>query len=390
VSAIFIDETGRRHVFPDGTTPEEADSLMSGKQPAQAAAPVPQVNPIEREYRARQNAADMTEQYAKSPDLSVLPTAGGFVGGLVGKVGGYPGAVVGAGIGGGLGEGARQVFAGEPLSGPRMLGQGAAQGAYEAAGGALAKGAGKLARPLMRQALSPDKPTLRSFPKAVETALQRGIPVSQKGAKKAADLRGQSAAKLRALLTKAEASGTKHQTGDVTKRVAELLNDKATPDAEKMEILKQLLEFEGQHGKSIDPTLLKAIKKRYQGKASAALKAEKIAGPSSSLSGSGAFNRELARGAKQELERIPGVAKREAETQSLVGVSRAVDNALLSAPRHIELFKPTSWPHLSRNVESQIAIKLASPKWQALLQQSPRLAVALATMSAEQDATGGY
>ena len=377
---------GKRHKFPDEATPEQIKAALAGSS-APPMAMTPEFNPLVSAGR------DL-----KSRALGVLPTLGGFAGGIAGgiagatagPVGAYAGGVVGAAAGGAAGEGLREAASGEKLSPEGIALEGAGQGGWQAAGGLIAGGVGKLAKPLMHRALGTGKAVLSKHPKAIETVLAKGFTADAKGAAASKAARGSSAKTLEDLLSKAEASGIKLSTADVTKYVRERLRDKAIPSSEKAQLFRQLLEFRGDQGRKIAPSLLKEIKQRSQTIAKGT-----YTGDPSPESGRVLFNKELARGAKEQLETIPGVASQEAETQSLIGAHRAVSDAAMRPPRPFEIQRPGTYPVVgmlgSPAVTSRIALKMADPKFQEILRQSPRAAAELIQQllhTAEPDATG--
>lgn len=317
--------------------------------------------------------------------VAELPNIGGFAGGIGGAMlGGVPGGIGGAAVGGAAGEAAQQAILGHPLDAGRIATQGAAQGAYEVAGGAIAKVAGKAARPVMRRALGVGKSILKDFPDAVETTLKNRIPVSAKGAAKATRLREGSAAALTRLLEDASKKGTTFKTSEVTRHVKELLDNNALPDEDWKKLSKQLSAFVIQHGKSIEPTLLQDIKRLYAERASYATAIGKA------KSNKAEFSEAIAKGARRELEKIPGVAEQNRTTQSLIGAERAVQDAHMRAARPFEIHKPGSYPLVNNpHVTSRVAIVMADPGFQRLLKQSPRSAAFLLQLmqSDQPDAT---
>lgn len=332
-----------------------------------------------------------------------LPMIGGVLGGIGGGIAGAPagpwaaygGAVGGAGLGGAAGEAIKEVAQGDPLSGEKIVREGAWQGGSEAAGGAIARGANALARPIMRRALGVGKSIMKDFPDAVETTLKDKILATKSvlgGAGKATRLREESADALWSLLRGAK--GTKLKTADVTAEVRRLFAKPEIPTKVKAEIASQLSDFLKQHGKTVEPSTLKAIKTLYQQTSKAAMSAEKTSGPSLALSSQKLFARKLAKGAKTTLEQIPGVAEREARTQSLIGAERAVKDAVMKPPPALDLHRPGSWPVVgtltSPAVKSGVAVILADPTFQAAMRQSPRAAIEYMrriALSAESDAT---
>lgn len=356
----------------------------------------------------------------KGRALDALPTVGGIAGGLAFPEAGIPLMVAGAAGGGAAGETAKELANGQGLSPGAIAGQGALQGAYELTGQGLMRGAAKLAKPLMKGALRPTAAFLERFPTAVETALANKLPVTAGGVAKAQALRRASSQALLDLLEGARAGGTTFGAADVTRQARQLASNPALSDADQAAIRGQLAGFErryippqpppqvstvlDQYGKPvvlpqppveetrIDPVLLKQIKQRYQGIAKPIYKGA-ARDESMAASNRRDFAAALAAGAKQQLERIPGVAEQEAKTQALMGARSAVKRAFLSPPLRFELTRPGTYPgigSLQPALESRLAIALADPGVQAALRQSPRAAAALLSQlvySAPADAT---
>lgn len=385
MSQIVTTPDGQRHVFPDGATPAQIKAALASYGPP--------ASPASSGYAPPQIRPPMSLAPLAARSAQLLPSAGGFVGGLAGG-GEGPLSIGGASIGGGLGEGARQLLTGEPFS-PAAIGiRGAEQGAYQAVGGTLAKGAGMLARPVMRRALGVGKTILSNFPDAVETALSKGIPVSEGGAAKAMALRRESSQALGDLLAKEGAGGRKFNTAAVAEPVLKLLKSNVLPKADKTRIAGQLVRFLDEQGAEVSPALLKQIKQFYQARASSAYRAGRAGALSIAQENRGLFSKALASGARQQLETIPGVAAREGQTQSLIGAERAVKEAVMRPPRPFEIHKPGTYP-IANNpyVLSRVALTVNSPHFRALAKQSPRLAAAIVSQmiyTDQPDATSVY
>ena len=337
-----------------------------------------------------------------------LPTVGGTIGGLAGM--GTPARIPLAAAGGAAGEAAREALTGEPLSIENIGREGAWQSGAEAAGGLIARGAGALARPVMRSALAR---LPKGFPNPVETMLRERIPVSSGGLAKANALRSKSSAELQGVLTKAEAGGKTFAKSDVVSGVTRLLGKRSLRSTVKPGIEAELAEFLAQHPDEITPTLLKEIKSEFQGGSAGAFSAVMKKGSDTGSAASQRFAMALRGGAQRELEKIPGVAGIEARTQGLIGTGRAIESAINSPPRLVPhtlsglaggavgygvSHNPigaaagiaASEALTSRNAISRYALILNSRTFQALMRQSPRLAAEFihqATYSAEPDAT---
>lgn len=332
-------------------------------------------NPFQRGYNPGPTRA---QESGVGADLSILPAAGGFLGGLAGG-GEGPLAVGGATIGGGAGEGARQLFSGEPFSAKRIGLEAAGQGGAQAVGGLLAKGAGALAKPLMRRALAVGR-SLPGFSNTAETALQEGITASKGGLAKAQSLGEQSAQSLETMLAEARATGKTLNTRRVLQPVRNLLRSNVIPDEDKAAIMRKLVSFLGDKTARIDPLVLQEIK-QYWGQ-----RAKAIYAPAGRRLSNAAklavapFETALTTGSRQQLETIPGVASQNLRTQNLMGVERAVERAVTRHPGAIELHKPGSYlgPVLGgSHALSRAALMLNSPLFKAVLRQSPRAAAAM-------------
>jgi hypothetical protein len=412
--------------FPDGTPPDTIKAVMA------------------RHYGG---GAPRNGELFKTPPLTrrlatrfagVAPAVGGFVGGLGGTLaGGVPGAIGGAAVGGAAGEGFRQMYTGQGFS-PQEIGlRGAEQAGVEALGlatGGLVRAA---ARPLMRRAMSLGKPIAgevkvagRMFPDPVETALEKGVSVSPKGALKATELAKQSSRKLTELLLEAEQGGMKFKANDVVSQVKELLASPVIPVREKALIKRDLVDFLEQHGRkasvkkiatrdsrvldvygkpvqvaeevrekvtkpelpSMSPRLVAAIKRFYQNRAKAAYQRE---GPSIAQASRVRFSEAMAGGAQRTLEQIPGVAERNLETQRLLGLERAIKAQVQRPAPPFEVFRPGTYPMVSRllghDVLSTGARVLNDPRVVLFARQNPRLfALLVQQLSAKPDATEQY
>jgi len=291
----------------------------------------------------------------KNRALAWAPDVGGFAGGIAGALvgtaaggaGAFPGAVGGASVGGALGETVKRAGSGQPLDPGDIAGAGLQQGAYEVGGQVLARGALKLAKPLMKSAIRPGR-LLEKFPHIIEDAVVRATPVGG-GAAKAGAMRSASSDRLIELLNKAAQSGAEFSAADVTAQNRSMLKDLSIDPADRAAISRRtqafLRQFKpeqqppivspvlDQYGrqiitdspvpeeKKIAPVLLKKIKQRAQNKASNTLKAG-LGGSSTEM-----YPRGLAKGAQRQLETIDQVAKQEANTQRLIGLEEALKRA---------------------------------------------------------------
>lgn len=332
-------------------------------------------NPFQPGYNPGPTAA---QESGVGADIGILPAVGGAIGGLAGG-GEGPLAIGGATIGGGLGEGARQLFGGGPFSAKRIGLEAAGQGGAQAVGGLLAKGAGALAKPLMRRALAVGR-SLPGFSNTAETALQEGVAASKGGLAKAHRLGEESAQALEAILAEARATGKPLNTRRVLQPVRNLLRSNVIPEEDKAAIMRKLVSFLGDKTARIDPLVLQEIKQYWGQRAKSiySLAGRRLSGTAKLAIAP--FETALTTGARRQLETIPGVAGQNLRTQNLMGVERAVERAVTRPPRAIELHKPGTYsgPILGgSHALSRAALFLNSPLFKAVLRQSPRAAVAM-------------
>lgn len=386
MSQFVTTPDGKRHIFPDSASKEQIAKALSTYTKPQAAGfgGFPSAaNPY--------NPAGALDQL-RSRSMELLPTAGGMAGGLLGSVGGFPGAVAGAGVGGAAGEAAKQYLSGKQISPLSVGGSGLEQAAYEAGGRVLVGGATKLAGHLMKGALRPGT-LLRKFPDVIETALSERIPVSSTGAEKAKALRVASSKQLYGLLGKAKTAGQTFKTSDVIRHAQDLLNDPVLPSDAKTQIARELEQFIADKGVSVDPVLLKGIKRYAQANARPVYNAA-TSGDAIAQANRARFYAALGLGAKEQLETIPGVASAEARTKSLIGAQRATARAEMRSPNRLRLIEPTTYPILDAltgpNSASHVAIWMSSPWFKKIAAQSPRLAMAIAEQmtTAQPDVSG--
>ncbi len=363
MSQVYTDAEGTKHYFPDDATPEEIDAATAAPQ---LNAPGSNATPSDA----------MSEDSRKRILADSLPTLGGT---LVGMGAGYltgnlPGAVAGAFIGGAGGEGGREAVMGQPLSAKKMAQEGGWQGAYELGGGLAVKGLAKAAPMLARAALGTVKPIAKDAIDPAEVMLAKGLNTTRKGARAANATREASSDALFSTLEQAKAAGTTFKTSDVTREVKDLLQRKAGDAGDKRIILARLRSITRQYGSRIDPVLLKELKMREQAFAKSILEGDGI--PSTAQRARAQFADAFQKGAKRELEQIPGVAEREAQTQKLIKAQDAIDAAYKKAKPKLKLNEPGTYPLLKELVSTGNASRLANvlnhPTLRAFARQSPR------------------
>lgn len=355
--------------------------------------------------------------------LDQLPNAGGFVGGLVGKVGGYPGAILGASIGGGAAEGARELFAGEPLSASRMGQQGALQGAYEVAGGAIGHAAERLAHPLIRKSLGIVSTLARRYrmkPEQIaEIVLKNRLPTTMEGEAAAQGLadaariprnaaikaepgeisaRGLSGVAIRDAERKIGRPLTRVERRVLVSRVqAEadaILTDMthgAVPKAKPGTPAQPPSKLLNQHGQPAIPAKaatpppkskynfweVEQIKEVAAKRARPAYRAEQEA---LGVSADPVLSKQIASSARRKLSTIDGVKEQNVNIKEAMAAKSAIGGALTKAsgewtPLHIG---PVSVGlKIPREKLSHLALTLTSPGFQKYARQSPRAAAML-------------
>lgn len=287
--------------------------------------------------------------------VDALPTVGGALGGFAGGVGGtvagvgvggLPGAIGGATLGGATGEAAKQLInrlrgAPAPTSASEAaqgIGtEGAIQGASEVAGAGLGAAARVGGKALMENAVRPTMTLVREFPDVVDTIIANRLPVGRilpgiaKGSEQAAAKLGAAGRSVRALLAKAGQAGTTFTGSDVAQPVVDLVQDLAKQplgEAEQRRVAGMIQEFLDRHPGPLTPDAVKDLKQAAQAIAKPIYASASKGFPVTADQALGArFNSAIASGAKSSLETIPGVAAGEAQTQELIGATRALKSA---------------------------------------------------------------
>lgn len=204
-------------------------------------------------------------------------------------------------------------------------GEGVGQGAVR-----LAKDAGKL---IYKTALRPSMGLQREFPQVAEVGLREGIPVSQGGAAANEARLGASADEARQMISAADAAGAPPVT---TKEVAQQFGDVfkqgrnqaalGRPDP-RPAVLDRLQAFDAKNPNGIPLLRAQDLKSEAQDLASRAYRAQDLGHPITDLSA--ASDKAMASGLRQGIEaRVPGVAGVNAHTQELIGLKRALEDAL--------------------------------------------------------------
>lgn len=291
--------------------------------------------------------------------VNAIPAAAGAAGGVIGGiggtvagmgVGGFPGAVGGAALGGGAGEALKQLLnslRGAAVPASRMeaakeIGKaGATQGAMEVAGAGLGAGAKVVGKALMENAVRPTQTLLRDFPNVIDTLVSEHLPVGRflpgmaKGSVQAAEKLGAAAKSVKALLAKAGASGSTIDANAVANPVLQLVDDLAKQpigDAQEKQLANMLDEFMRRHPGPLTPLAVKELKQQAQAIAKPIYSAVAKGFPvTADQTLSARFNGAIASGAKDSLEKLPGVGAAvgagEKSTQDMIGAVRALKQA---------------------------------------------------------------
>lgn len=230
----------------------------------------------------------------------------------------------------------------------RMAIEGAKQAGLEGGGRVISGGARMLGRGLVDNAVRPS-PTLQAeFPEVIDTIVKERIPVGKglfdrtKGSQLAAQKLGNAGKALRALLAKAEQSGTRFSAEEVAQPVLSLVDDIAKQPlgkAEEERLSQMLWEFMDRHKGPLTPQAVKELKSRAQAIAKPIYRAQERGNVVTADQALGArFNSAIATGSKKTLETVEGVGKAEAKTQELIGATKAIKQAerkRLSGPAEV-------------------------------------------------------
>jgi len=293
--------------------------------------------------------------------VGLLPTLGGAAGGVIGGiggtvggfgVGGVPGAVAGAGLGGITGESLRQLI--QKLRGVEPPGtamdaatdlakEGGLQAVYELGGQGLMRGASAAGRSLIENAVRPPIGLVKEFPNVMETIVKNRLPVgrglvplpgAKSGSQQAKALLQKSGATTRNLLKEAGEAGTTFEPQQMAaKQISDLaasVKDQPISGPDLKRLSTMVLTYLDEHGAAMTPQAVKDMKRAAQTIAKPVFKAQQAGGGVSADQALGArFNEAVASGAKDALETIKGIAASEAQTQSLIGATRAIRQAEL-------------------------------------------------------------
>lgn len=277
--------------------------------------------------------------------VDALPMIGGAVGGLLGTAGGLAGAVGLAALGGAGGEAWRQNInrlrgKSAPSSATEAAKdiaiEGGMQGATEVAGGLIGKGLQRGGKAIYRGLLKPSKAVRDGFggDAVVKTLIDEGATISGKGLDK---ITGKLSASRAQALKMVEDAGPTSTMVDPKEIIAEFApvvktlkrriaagqpSELAEVGAQGKRLIKAI-----KTGAGMDARGAQAAKEAAQDAASGAYKAMSR-GAKEQLGAQDLLNEATARGFKKAVEqRVPGVGAQNANTQRLLGATRALEDA---------------------------------------------------------------
>lgn len=332
----------------------------------------------------------------KRRGAEAAPTAGGIAGaaGAGFLTAGNPWAMIaGAGVGGSAGEGARQAILGEKVNPLKIYGGGVEQSAAEALGQGAMAGLARGGGSLMRGALGIGTDPAANFAPPERTVIKAVANVTKSGFDKLRGLHKEAVGKLMNILQRASLHGTRVSTDDVLRGVDEVLADPSVENDIKSGVSELAQKFRDQYGASIDPVVLRGIKRRAQN-ASRSIFTRELEG-GMAMGANQEFKRGLASGSKTALEQIKGVAEAEGAVNDLRAAKKAVRGALKKPQEQLTLHHPQTWPVVGmlgkRSVRGKAALIMSDKTFQRVAGQSPRAAALLfhELMASEPDSTNG-
>lgn len=236
------------------------------------------------------------------------------------------------GAAGAVGAGAGQLLAGETPDPATM----ATEGLLSAGGEGIARGAMAVARPIAKliykAALRPSMGLQREFGDVAATGLREGANVSERGANAVSGRLRALSGQADTMIADAEAAGAPRiPTSEVTPEFTPVLEqaerqlDLGRPDP-RGDVWERVMAFNRRHPSGINLTRAQPLKGEAQDLASRAYRAADRGGPMTDLAAEG--DKAMARGLRGAIEaRVPGVAKVNAESQDLIGLMRALEDA---------------------------------------------------------------
>lgn len=335
---------GTRSFIIEGPAPpsQAVIAQLVAKLPPQQAAPASEPEPVD-------------ESSWTDTAVNLLPAAGGALGGIVGGVGGtafgvgvggVPGAMGGAALGGAAGEAAKQLInrvrgedapdtSGEAAQ--AIGGQAVTQGVVEGLGHGASRVVAGVGKAMVENAVRPTITHLRSFPEVMNTIIKHRLPVGaglfnrMKGSAIATQKLGEAAGVTRELLAKAGESGTRFSPMEIARPVVDLVDDitkQPLGESEQKAVKAMLTEFFERHPGPLTPDAVKDLKQAAQAIAQPIYRAvEKGMPVTADQQIRARFAGALGKGAKENLETIPGVQASEKGVKELIGAKRALTQA---------------------------------------------------------------
>lgn len=330
---IRVEYGGQTHEFPDTFTDADIAAALSetDSEPAQPAAAQ---SKFDRDFPGLSEKLSAQDAQVRKGTTAQLAAAGGFLGGI-------PGAALGGYVGGRV--------SGKDVSG--ALQEGAMQGAVQATGQVLPPVLRAGAERLVTGLVKPSKALRDSFGgnTIARTILDTGATVSQRGADKLINLMGLSRNNALQIVRDAEQAGVPGVTArDVTREYAPvarelgrrvdigqpnpgggmMMHGGGNPLSPVTDRARGLVKTATRTGGAIPLTKAQTMKETAQDAASGAYR-QMERGTVKQLTADDMLDEATARGLKQAIERrVPAVGPANAQTQRLLGASRAMEDAL--------------------------------------------------------------
>lgn len=294
-----------------------------------------------------QPPATQAQAAPRAPMGGLLPSAGGLVGSLVGGVGGalltpfigpagvVAGKTLGAGLGGALGKGAELFFDDKDDTASEALSQMGMAGAGEAGADLAFGAAGKVVKGfaprLMQSVLKPGKAVAENYGDVAGAAVRGGVPVSQGGTKKVGKLIEASSKRVNDKLAMSQRMGVPDvNMQDVLPDVQRVAQKYAWSPLGSGERIREVSDI-GERLIQENPNpikLLDAQKMKQAAQRDAAEGFKKINAGADISSVPTDANVAIARGLRREIEKRADVGALNQNTQELMGLDVALENAL--------------------------------------------------------------
>ena len=387
--------------FPNDTPPETIKAAMAKQYGG------PQAGSDPTTMTAGVNPLTMFTLGARNRALGFLPTAGGMAGGALGAAGGPWGAIAGAGVGGAAGEGAREALMGEDVDPSKIGLEGAGQAAWQGIGGALAKGAAKLAPGFMQKALGGVVPLAKKF-----TTTSKGVTGSVLGGRYPVSEAGESAAKTvgrglrdakRAAISAAPGTVGAKRLASAAIRQAEENAGRPLTEAERKFIVSMVRDesntilTKGTFGavpRTGSKYTLREVEQIKQVSAKQARPSYKAEQTMTGVAADPALSKQIASSARGRLKKVPGVDALNQKIRDNMISRQAIHGALEKGTGE---FMPLRVGPLSAGIQlpreklGDIALMFSDPAFQQYMRQSPRAAaeaIQQLIYTDEPDATG--